>query len=257
MIALLVFFLGLSIGSFLNVVIDRLAQNKNILKGRSYCDSCKKRLLWFDLVPVFSFIILRGRCRFCKQKINIRNPIVELISGILFVLTFFYLFTNITFVPPLAGLKFAFFLYIISSFIAIFFIDLEQGIIPDKIIYPAILLSFLYLIFYSPNLLANHLFPAVLSFLLFFLILLITGGRGMGFGDVKLSFLLGLFLGFPKIIAGIYLAFLTGAIVSIILIIWRKKRFIDTIAFGPFLLLGGILALFLGDKLVSLLLSFW
>ena len=253
MIALLVFFLGLSIGSFLNVVIDRLPQNKNILRGRSSCDSCKKKLLWFDLVPVFSFINLAGHCRFCKQKINIRNPIVELITGILFVLTFFYLFTSVTF----DFIKFAFFLYIISSFIAIFFIDLKQGIIPDKIVYPAILLTFLYLIFYSPNLFANHLFPAVLSFLLFFLILLITGGRGMGFGDVKLSFLLGLFLGFPKIIAGIYLAFLTGAIVSIILIIWRKKAFRGTIAFGPFLVLGGILALFLGERMVSLLLNFW
>lgn len=257
MIALLVFFLGLSIGSFLNVVIDRLAQNKSIIGGRSYCDSCKKKLLWFDLVPVFSFINLAGHCRFCKQKINIRNPIVELITGILFVLTFFYLFTDVTFIPPLAGLKFAFFLYIISSFIAIFFIDLKQGIIPDKIVYPAILLSFLYLIFQSPNLFANHLFSAVISFLLFFLILRLTRGRGMGFGDVKLSFLLGLFLGSPKIIAGIYLAFLTGAFVSIILILCRKKAFRDTIAFGPFLLLGGILALFLGERVVSLLLNFW
>jgi len=245
----LFFIFGLSIGSFLNVIIYRLPQNKNLL-GRSYCDNCKRKIFWFDLVPIVSYLFLKGRCRFCKNKIDWQIPIVELSTAFLFVSVFLKF-------PILTDFKLWFYLFVVSSLIAIFFIDLRNGMIPDKIIYPVTIIALLFVIFSSPFSFLNFVFSGVISFLFFLIIFLVTHGKGMGFGDVKLATVLGLILGFPKIIISLYLAFLTGGILSLILILWGKKRFKkDTIAFGPFLAFSALLTIFLGDKLVLLLSSF-
>jgi len=249
--AVVILLLGLAVGSFLNVLIDRIPKNLSIL-GRSRCDHCKKTLEVIDLVPVLSYLYLGGRCHNCQEKINIRNPIVELVTGALFVLTFIYVFPT-----SLAQyIELVYVLLIISSLIIIFFIDLKYQIIPDKIVYPMIVLSFIYLILNTKYLILPHLLSGFGASSFFLLLYLVTAGRGLGFGDVKLASLLGLFLGFPKILIAIYLAFLTGAAASVILILWRKKGLKDKIAFGPFLIAGGIIALFLGDKMVSRWLSF-
>ncbi len=269
-----VFIFGLCVGSFLNVVIDRLQQNESIIAGRSYCDSCKKKLLWYDMFPVFSYLFLKGKCRFCHAKISIQYPAVELTTGILFLVSLlchpeFISGSRLQALEMLNQvqydnyLSFIFQLLIISSLIVIFFTDLKYGIIPDKIIYPAVVVSFLFISFTSKESwlhfvhpatfevgLINYLLSAFGSFLFFLLLYLITRGRGMGFGDVKFAFLMGLFLGFPKIITAFYIAFLTGAIISLILVIWRKKKFRGgTIPFGPFLVFGTLAALFLGEKI--------
>jgi prepilin signal peptidase PulO-like enzyme (type II secretory pathway) len=130
-------------------------------------------------------------------------------------------------------------------------------VIPDKVVFPAMIISCLYLLFVNPFSLFINLVSAFGAFVFFFALFLITKGKGMGFGDVKLVFLLGLILGFPKIVLALYLAFLTGALSGIILIIWRKKRSLkETIPFGPFLIAGTIISLFLGDLLIPKILVY-
>ena len=258
---LILFLFGLAIGSFLNVLIDRLPRDESFVKGRSYCDNCKKRLLWYDLIPLLSFIVLKGKCRHCQSPISFYYPTVELLTGIVFVLVFLFLpHENIKY--QISSIKYAielfYYLYITSSLIVVFFADLKYGIIPDKIVYPAILVSLVFLISppsgeagQHPNILISSLLSALGAFLFFLLLFLITKGRGMGFGDVKLVFLLGIFLGWPKIIVAFYVAFLTGAAVGCILILWRKKKLKGaTIPFGPFLVAGAFISFFWGDYLL-------
>jgi leader peptidase (prepilin peptidase) / N-methyltransferase len=258
-----IFILGLFVGSFLNVLADRLPRNETVIKGRSHCEKCKKDLAWYDLIPLLSFIFLKGRCRYCRVRLSYYYPMVEFVTGILFVLTALFVLESPQF--QISNFKFqinsqflnfhllislAYYLFIVSSLIVVFFTDLKYGIIPDKIILPAILISFLYLILNANYLILPYLLSAVGACLFFLLLFLITKGKGMGFGDVKFAFLMGLILGFPNIVISLYIAFLTGAIVGVILVIWRKKKISGaSIPFGPFLVLGTLSAIFLGNLL--------
>ncbi|MCL5019489.1 MAG: prepilin peptidase [Patescibacteria group bacterium] len=248
------FIIGVFVGSFLNVVVDRLKSGETIIKGRSRCEFCKKELAWFDLIPLFSFIFLKGKCRYCHKKLSLYYPIIELSTGALSAFT--YLWISQTYHLPFTIYHLAYYLIIISAFIIIFFEDLKFGIIPDKVVFPAIVVTFFYSLIFNPQSLIINLFSATLTFAFFLILFLITKGKGMGFGDVKLSLLLGLVLGFPKIIPSLYLAFLTGAIIGIILIIWRKKKSLkDTIPFGPFLIIGALAGLFWGQQIYAYFLS--
>lgn len=239
--------LGFFIGSFLNVLIYRLPKNESFLKSRSYCDNCKKTLPWYDLIPLLSFVFLKGGCRFCKKNINYQIPLVEAVTGVLFA-ALYLKFSDIY--DPI----FYFNLLVLSGLIVIFFTDLNNEIIPDKILFPLFVLT---LFFSLDQNLLNHIFGGLLSFLFFLVIYLLSKGKAMGFGDVKFASLLGLLFGLPLSILSFYVAFLTGGITSLILILWGKKSLRkDTIPFGPFLSLGGVISIFLGDLLVSRLLSF-
>ena len=150
-----------------------------------------------------------------------------------------------------------YYLIIISSLIVVFFTDLKYGIIPDKVIILAILASLLYVFILHNSYFIIHLLSGIGALLFFFFLFLLTKGRGMGFGDVKLSFLLGLVLGFPGTLISLYIAFLTGAIIGCILIIWKKKKLIGTkIPFGPFLVLGTLVAIFFEEQILQIMLSF-
>ncbi len=246
---LLIFILGLAVGSFINVLIDRNSTGESIIFGKSHCDNCKKSIAWYDLIPIISFVILLGKCRYCKSRLSFYYPIVELITGVIFALTLLFAMGQNVLPSHLLYL-----LIINSALIAIFFIDLKYGIIPDKIVYPAIIVSFFYTLYAIPYTLYPNLLSALGAFFFFLILVLITHGKGMGFGDVKFVVLMGLILGFPKIIVALYLAFLTGAVVGVILILWRKKKLRgSTIPFGPFLVLGTILALFYSDFFIKLL----
>lgn len=250
-----IFILGLLIGSFLNVLIDRIPKGKSFAKGRSYCDSCKKTLKWYDLIPVFSFIFLQGKCRQCRSPISFYYPIVELVTASLFVFTFNFLSSGGIMNQELRIMDLGYYFFLIASLIVIFFTDLKYGIIPDKVLFVAISISILYLFFIHNSLFMIHLLSGVGAFLLFLLLYLITKGKGMGFGDVKLVFLMGLFLGFLNTTLALYLAFLTGAVVGLILILWGKRKFFGgKIPFGPFLVLGTFISLFLGEKIIKALL---
>ena len=222
----------------MNCVIYRLEQGKSFLKGRSFCPNCKHQLSWQDLIPIFSFIILRGHCRYCQKKISIQYPLVEFFTGIIFVLI--YLLRS----DLLGRSDLLIFNFVVSCFFIIIFVyDLKHYIIPDKVVFPAIGIA---LIFNFLNILS-----AVGAAGFFFLIVLISRGKGMGIGDIKLAFLMGLFLGWPNIIVALFLAIFLGAIMGIGLIISGKKTLKSEVPFGPFLTIGVFLALFWGEKIIN------
>jgi prepilin signal peptidase PulO-like enzyme (type II secretory pathway) len=244
------FFLGLFFGSFLNLLIDRLPNNKSIL-GRSHCEKCHKTLTWKDLIPLLSFIHLRGKCRYCHTKLSFQYPLLELVTGGLFALTYIFTMYQVPFIinsgfinPYSLIINLLFNLFIVSCFIVIFFADLKYGIIPDKIIVAGILVTLPYIFMIHDSEFMIHLLSAFGAFLFFLLLYLLTRGRGMGFGDVKLAFLLGLVLGFPGVFYAIYIAFLTGGLAGIILILWKKKTMKSSVPFGPFLIIGAFISLF-------------
>ncbi len=251
MVVLFLFIIGLFVGSFLNVVVDRLPRGENVLIGRSHCEFCKKNLAWYDLIPLLSFLLLHGKCRYCKKWIGWKYLLIECITGLLFAITYFlsfFAYGNISLYQII------FDLCIMSILIVIFFIDLWNGIIPDVLVLLAVVITFLYLFLTAPI----TVVPAVLSGLgasLFFLLLFaVTLGKGMGLGDVKLVFLLGLLLRWPNIFVCIYLAFLTGAAASLILILLRRKKFRgSTIPFGPFLVVCAYVTMFLGNALWNMI----
>lgn len=258
LVAFFLFILGSAVGSFLNVLVDRSETGESPFEGRSRCDFCKHKLSWYDLIPLISFVALNGKCRYCSKKLSAYYPVVELTAGVLFVLI---LFMQTGIMNQESGImdftSLTYHLLIISVLIVIFFTDLKYGIIPFSAVAFGVLVSLAYVLLNTYYLLPNLLLSGLGAFLAFLLLFLATRGRGMGFGDVVYVFLMGIILGFPKIIPGLYVAFITGAIVSLLLIALKKKKLKgDTIPFGPFLVAGTIISLFWGDTLIALILSY-
>lgn len=246
MLTIFIFLYGLIIGSFLNVIIDRIPKGQSIVYPPSHCEHCRHRLAWYDLIPVLSFLMLKGRCRYCQKSIGIYYPFIELLTGLLFVLTYiFSINTNIIYIFYL--------LIMLSVFIVIFFTDYKYGIIPFSVTALGGITAFFYLITSFPlPVILIHFLSAIGAFLFFLFLFLITKGKGMGFGDVVLVLLMGLFLGFPEIIIALYLAFVLGAIISLILIVLGHKKIRhDTIPFGPFLVAGTFITLFWGKYFLN------
>jgi prepilin signal peptidase PulO-like enzyme (type II secretory pathway) len=263
----ILFFFGTAIGSFLGVVVDRMSSRESIWKGRSHCDHCRHNLHAFDLIPVFSFFLLGRNCRYCKAQLSWFYPLVELLTGASFVLAFYnalhislYFFSG--FQSPLL-IEFIGTIIsdwaLISSLIVIAFTDIRYGIIPFKIVIFAlsiiivhILFSFFVLGIATP--LLSLLLSAFGTATFFFFLFSVTKGRGMGFGDVVYAFLMGFALGFPNILLGLYIAFISGAVVSLALVLLKKKHLRGgTIPFGPFLVLGTIVCLLWGDYLIKII----
>lgn len=243
------FILGLCFGSFLNVLIDRLPEGKSVIRGRSYCDHCRHKLAWYDLVPVLSFILLRRRCRYCRKKISWQYPIVELTSAFLFIFTLTSMNRFIEVTNSYFYYYLLYYLVIVSGLLVIFVTDLKYRIIPDEILIVQIVSALFFQFIFQTHMLLGNILTGIIFFLLFLLLVVVTRGRGMGLGDVKLAFVMGLILGFPKIIVAFYLSFLTGAVFSLILVLGRVKSLKGTIAFGPFLAMATTITLFYGDGL--------
>lgn len=267
--SLFVFLIGLAVGSFLNCIIHRLQTGESFLFTRSYCPHCKHKLSWQDLIPVLSFLIVKGKCRYCKKKISVQYPLVELATGILFVLVFqstISNFTRLSFFEILAGKQLTIFsifhtcyLLLITCYLIIIFVyDLKHYIIPDKIIYPAILVSSIqypvssiFFDLHTKYFILNTLYSAIGAGAFFLFIVLISKGRWMGVGDVKLAFFIGFFLSFPNILVALFLAFFIGAIIGLGLILAAKKTLKSEVPFGPFLVTGTFIAFFLGNQIVN------
>lgn len=247
LIFLFIFLLGFIFGSFVNVLIYRLPIRKPIT-GRSLCPNCQKQIAWFDNVPLLSFILLRGKCRNCSKKISIRYPLIELLTAIGFLLIYLLFKGQSVF-------EIGYLLFVFVLLLPIFVIDLIHQIVPDELVFCGVALVFLFLLLSDSQSIFSSLFASFVSASFILSIHLITKGKGMGLGDVKLALFLGVFLGVSKIIPWFYLSFLTGALVGIILILVRKAKFGKPIAFGPFLILGLIGAYFWGDKLIGLILK--
>ncbi|MGA2418051.1 MAG: prepilin peptidase [Candidatus Staskawiczbacteria bacterium] len=247
-IYIFVFLFGLVIGSFLNCVIYRLEQKKS-LNGRSFCPDCRHKLSWQDLFPVFSFLFLKGKCRYCHKKISIQYPLVETAAAILFLIIF------ITFPQHTIYniLNTIFLFYIASSLIIIFVYDLKNYIIPDKILFPAIIITFVYNFFPTYNIQHTiyNIIAAISASAFFLIIFLASKGKWMGLGDVKLAFLMGLLLGMPNIFVALFLAFFFGAIIGVILMVLEKKSLKSEIPFGPFLVIGTLVAVICGNQIIQ------
>jgi leader peptidase (prepilin peptidase)/N-methyltransferase len=260
----LIFIFGLAVGSFLNCVIYRIEKEKSFLRGRSYCPNCKHQLAWRDLIPLLSFIALKGKCRYCKERISLQYPLVELVAGILFVLVLNYElgirnYGLFNFENILNSL----FLLLTSCFLIIIFVyDLKHYIIPDEVIYPAIGAAFLYQLFRIWDFGHWDLFGlwslgfGILPPLFLLAIILFSRGQWMGLGDFKLAIFMGLFLGFPNILIALFLAFFIGAIIGVGLILVRKKTLKSEVPFGPFLVIGTFMALFFGQMITDWYLHF-
>lgn len=250
---LLVFILGCAVGSFVNVVVDRTVRGESIL-GRSSCDFCHRKLSTFDLVPILSFVGLRARCRYCRRKLSWQYPIVETLIGVLFAATFYTQVSLGTFTSVSLFYNFV----IISILVVVAIFDLKFSLIPTTFVFAASLVSLFYIYF---NLSSYDFVVGVLSSLLlafFFLaIVVLTRGRGMGSGDIPLVFLLGLFLGWPFNLAAVFLAFLIGALASVVLLMLRIKKIGEAIPLGPFLILGTFIIFFWGEIIISWYLQFF
>jgi leader peptidase (prepilin peptidase)/N-methyltransferase len=239
---------GLIVGSFLNVVIYRYNTHKN-LGGRSHCMTCQNKLCWYELVPFFSFLGLKGRCKNCKTKISIQYPIVELLSAIIFV-GIFLKFQDIFYLNTLIfSITFLYYVIIFSLLLVISVYDLKHKIIPDRLSLFLGIFSFLGLFLFSGYSFNLH-FPSIWEFLSgfvisipFALIWLVSRGKWMGLGDAKLAVGLGWLVGINRIISGVVLSFWSGAVVGILLIFLSKKHSTKSeIPFAPFLVLGAFIA---------------
>lgn len=289
------FIFGTILGSLALCLADRSLKEESFT-GRSYCETCKKSLKWYDLFPVFSFIYNRGHCRNCHKKLSFWYPSVEILTGILVAIAF-YLTLPLNFLTldyfqmAMVLSDLAFQCFAITVLVIVLITDIKQGIIPDRITFPSakIAIAYLFLMtiikvgfFYytlDKSEVGKYLLPpysdyflrhsydiaiplifsllSALSLGVFFAgIIILTGGRGMGGGDLKLGVIMGLFLSFPNSLLATILAFMIGSVFGIALILAGKKNFGQTIPFGPFLTIGSIIALFWGSKIIEYYLNF-
>ncbi len=245
MIYVIIFLYGIVIGSFLNVCIYRIPKGESIVKVRSHCMNCGYQLKWYDLVPLFSFLFLRGRCRKCKQKISVQYPVIELLNGVLYCIVF-----------AVYGVSVNALLYALlaSALIALSVIDFRTYEIPVGFNIWILALGLIRIVTDYANWLDYAVgFLAVSMFLL--LIYFFTKGRGIGGGDIKLMAACGLLLGWKLII----LAFVLGCIIGSIVHIARMKisGAGHVLAFGPYLSVGVMIAALAGDPMIAWYLSFF
>lgn len=244
----IVFLFGLAVGSFDNVAAYRIPEGISLWSPRSFCPRCQSQIAWYDNIPILSFVLLRGRCRRCGEAISFRYPLVELASGLLFLTVFARLGFEwrAELVPHL---------FLVTILIIVSAIDLQRQIIPNRVIYPSIPLGLaamgvvalargdVWIILRSLAGLAIGGVPLGLLALLL--------PRGMGMGDAKLAAFTGIFLGFQQLTA-LFLAFLTGSLAGIALIVAGRRDRKSRIPFGPFLALGAFLALMFGERIWAL-----
>lgn len=269
---LLLFVFGLAVGSFLDVLAsrynpDKFLLEKKVIGGRSGCTKCGKKLEWFELIPIISFALQAGRCRSCKTKLSLEYPVVEIVSGLIFVLV-----PRVISPWTVAGLWILVFL----TLLLITLIDLRLNLIPDEASIFLIILGVLLIILtasrfslvegsflgsyaalagFRQNIWLNHLLAAISSGLFFGLLIAITRGRGMGGGDLKLGAALGIVFGWPDILAILALAFIIGSLFGLGGILRRKKTLKSAMPFGPYLALASVIIFFFGGDLARLYLK--
>ena len=237
---------GLAVGSFVNLNVDRIPAGRSIVLPGSFCDRCERSLSWIDLVPLLSYLWLRGKCRFCGAAIPLRNFVLEVITGGMFAL--------VTYRFGLGGVGGVILAYG-TLLICISAIDMEHTIIPDKLVLPGIVLAFAAAPFgpvgEDRGLLDTYIRivagggVGLGSMLLIYMMALAAyrSSGGFGFGDVKLGLLIGLVVGFPNILISVYFAFISGGIVAMLLLALKLRGRKDAIPYGPFLAAGAMLTL--------------
>lgn len=260
---LLIFVLGLIIGSFTAAFTYRLPRSISITYGRSYCPKCKAQIAWYDNIPLLSYFLLKGKCRNCAKTISFRYPVIELSSGLIFV--YFYYFLSLCGYPGLknsivclwesrlSDLAFFYLIFLTVILISIFVVDFEHRLIPDQLVFAGIVLNMLVLIFIAPELIYGRFFAGFAAATFLLVLHIVTLGKGMGLGDVKLGILGGLILGPENTVVWLFLSFISGGLVGVIMIMFKKAKFGKQIAFGPFMVFGLLVSLIFGNNLFALL----
>lgn len=283
---IILFGFGLIAGSFLNVVICRYDPEKFLfdqhnLGGRSHCPHCQKNLSWYELIPLFSFLLQLGRCRNCHKKISWQYPIVELLSGLIFLLPlYFYYYFQIP-QQLLLGQSVSWYYWfaiawVLASLLMLLLsiIDWHLYLIPDEAVIGlgltglflaawkyhyqsffnwkiSFLENYAAVVSLPTNVFWNHLLAGLIGVAFFGLIFTLTQGRGMGFGDVKLAGALGLLMGWPDIVLAYGFSFVIGSLVGACLLIFGRKKFREPIPFGPYLIIGVFLTIFFGHQVLD------
>ncbi len=258
---IIVAFFGLIFGSFLTSFTYRVMHGERLPKGRSYCPKCKNTIRWYDNIPLLSYFFLMGKCRNCKKPISLRYPFIEFITALGFSLMAYELpycatgkMSPICEDVNLMGVWTLPFLLVICLFlIAIFVTDVEYQIIPDEISFAIFAVTLLSLVLSSTDTFYVHLLVGFGSGLFFLLLHLVTLGRGMGLGDVKLALGLGTILGWPHVLSWLMSSFVLGAFVGVSLTLLKKAKLGRHIAFGPFLVISFFIVLFWGDTITGVL----
>jgi leader peptidase (prepilin peptidase)/N-methyltransferase len=257
-VALIVIFtiLGMIIASFLNVCIDRLPRGESLMFPPSHCPICKHRLAVKDLIPVFSYLRLRGRCRYCRAPIPRRLLGMEIGVGALFPLLYWHYGLSA---------ELGIIAYYCCLFIVLLFIDWEHGLILNRIIYPAMIVAVLISIFlpgsisifalgnsliFLPPRIAQAAIGGAIGFGISLLVVVVSRG-GMGWGDVKMAALIGLVIGFPLVFFTLIMAAILGGLVAVILLLLKKKRRKEAIPFGPALSVAAIVTLIWGPNILD------
>lgn len=242
---LIIFIFGTIIGSFLNVCVYRIPRGESVVFPGSHCPTCGHHLKWYNNIPILSFIFQKGRCGYCRGKISLQYPLIEFLNGVMYLIFYhkYGLSAEFIYYGAICGI-----LIVLSS------IDYYSGIIPDRFIFLILIFSIIYkislYIFYSVS---PQWFNSILGLLvggLLFLTISVLSKGGMGGGDIKLIGALGFALGLKMVFLNIFLSFIIGAIISLMLIALKKKGRKDSIPFGPFICMGFLITSLWGDKLL-------
>jgi leader peptidase (prepilin peptidase)/N-methyltransferase len=252
--------LGAVLGSFANAWAIRLLKDESIASGRSECPKCHHQLAWYDNIPLVGYLILGGRCRYCKKPISAQYPIVELGSATVFVALWLHFLPQINQQWVLLALWCLLSVFLIAAFIT----DWLELVLPDQYMIPAIVLAFGIAIASSfvPsgfvwNVLSARLIQAVIFATLYCVLYFGSRGRFIGDGDIRLAIVLGLALALPQLLVGVFAAYVIGAAIGVAAIATKLKTRKDIIAFGPFLILGLYFGLFFGQQIANWYLHFF
>ncbi|MBE3579604.1 MAG: prepilin peptidase [Caldanaerobacter subterraneus] len=238
---ILIFLFGTIIGSFLNVIIYRVPRKESIIYPSSYCPRCGHEINGIDLIPILSYILLKGRCRYCGGKISIRYPVVELLTGIVFVVIYSKFGLDV---------KAFSYMFLSSVLISASFIDLEHKIIPNSIIIAGFIGALIFrLLMYSYGFL-DYILGLLLGGGILLLISFLSGGE-MGGGDVKLMALIGFFIGWKLVLLNLLLGVVLGALAGVLLVLFKIKSRKDYIPFAPYLSLGWLISILYGYEILN------
>lgn len=251
----ILFIFGAAIGSFTSVVIYRLhTKEQGIFRGRSSCTSCKTELKPLDLVPILSYLVLRGKCRYCSKEISYMYPMLELITGALFAILFFkfqFVDANFAFSEKMLGM---YVLYAFYTFVLVFtfFYDLHYLKVSDEILLPAILIGLIATLAtpLTPHFI-NALIGAGIGIAFFGLQILVSRGTWVGLGDLRVGTFMGVILGWKLMIVALVLSYFIGSIISIFVAIKQKKFYGVKVPFAPFLVTGTFLTIFFGEEILE------
>lgn len=240
---LIIFIFGTIIGSFLNVCIYRIPKEESILYPPSHCINCKNKLKLYDLIPILSYLLLKGRCRYCREKVSVRYPIIQFLTGTLYMLVY------IKYGVTLNAIKY---IIMVSILIVIGMIDLDTTNVYFKTTLTGFgsAITFLALYAYMGLSVMNYIYGGLIGGGTLALIILITKG-GMGWGDAEICFVCGLFLGFKLTLLMLFLSFVIGSVIGLALIASKRKTRRDYVAFGPFIVIASIITILWGQGIIS------